>query len=65
MIFFGYILGPIGMLIATPLTIVIKIILDSRPVTRDLGIMLGDGRELRHAKNNQNDTPAETSGSIK
>jgi len=46
MIFFGYILGPIGMLIATPLTIVIKIIFDSRPVTRNLGIMLGDGREL-------------------
>lgn len=46
MIFFGYILGPIGMLIATPLTIVIKIILDSREVTRNLGIMLGDGREL-------------------
>jgi len=27
--------------------------------------MLGDGRELRHAKNNQNDDPTETSGSIK
>lgn len=47
MIFFGYILGPIGMLIATPLTIVIKIIFDSRPVTRNLGILLGDGRELK------------------
>lgn len=46
MIFFGYILGPIGMLIATPLTIVIKIIFDSRPVTRNLGIMLGDGSDL-------------------
>lgn len=46
MIFFGYILGPIGMLIATPLIIVIKIILDSRPVTRNLGIMLGDGSDL-------------------
>jgi len=50
MIFFGYILGPIGMLIATPLTIVIKIIFDSRPVTRDLGIMLGDGRELNETE---------------
>ena len=46
MIFFGYILGPIGMLIATPLTIVIKIIFDSRPVTRNLGIMLGNGNDL-------------------
>jgi predicted PurR-regulated permease PerM len=57
MIFFGYILGPIGMLIATPLTIVIKIILDSRPVTRNLGIMLGDGRELKQTENRK-----ETSG---
>jgi len=47
MIFFGYILGPIGMLIATPLTIVIKILLDSRPLTRNLGIMLGDGRDIK------------------
>lgn len=47
MIFFGYILGPIGMLIATPLTIVIKIVLDSRPVTQNLGIMLGDGSEVK------------------
>ncbi len=47
MIFFGYILGPVGMLIATPLTIIIKIILDSREVTRGLGIMLGDGKELK------------------
>jgi AI-2 transport protein TqsA len=46
MIFFGYILGPIGMLIATPLTIVLKIILDSREVTRNLGILLGDGSDL-------------------
>ena len=47
MIFFGFILGPVGMLIATPLTIVIKILLDSRPVTRNLGIMLGDGKEIK------------------
>jgi predicted PurR-regulated permease PerM len=47
MIFFGFILGPIGMLIATPLTIAIKIILDSRPVTKNLGIMLGDEASLK------------------
>ncbi len=51
MIFFGYILGPIGMLIATPLTIIIKIILDSREVTRNFGIMLGDGSNLEEIDN--------------
>lgn len=50
MIFFGYILGPVGMLIATPLTIIFKITFDSREVTRNLGIMLGDGRELRSGR---------------
>jgi len=52
MIFFGYILGPIGMLIATPLTIVIKIIFDSRPVTRNLGIMIGDGSDIKDQQKN-------------
>jgi predicted PurR-regulated permease PerM len=52
MIFFGYILGPIGMLIATPLAIIIKIIFDSREVTRNLGILIGNGSELV----NKNDT---------
>ncbi len=33
MIFFGFLLGPVGMLIATPLTILVKIIFDSREVT--------------------------------
>ena len=54
MIFFGYILGPIGMLIATPLTIIIKILFDSRDVTRNLGIMLGDGREIESDKESDN-----------
>lgn len=50
MIFFGFLLGPVGMLIATPLTILVKIIFDSREVTRNLGIMLGDGREIEVEK---------------
>ncbi len=46
MMLFGYILGPVGMLMATPLTIIIKMILDNREVTRNLGILIGDGREI-------------------
>jgi len=46
MLFWGYILGPIGMLIATPLTIAIKIIFDSRDVTRGMGILLSDEKEV-------------------
>lgn len=47
MIFWGFILGPIGMLFATPLMIVIKVIFDSRPVTRDMGILLADDGEIK------------------
>jgi len=46
MMLFGYILGPIGMLMATPLAIIIKMILDNREVTRNLGILIGDGSEI-------------------
>ncbi len=56
MIFFGYILGPIGMLIATPLTIIIKIVFESREVTRNLGVILGDGRELDSENKKVRDT---------
>lgn len=46
MILFGYILGPVGMLIATPLAIIIKLIFNSRGVTKNFGILIGDGREI-------------------
>lgn len=46
MIFWGYVLGPFGMLIATPLMIVIKIVFDNGPSTKNMGILIGDGKEI-------------------
>lgn len=46
MLFWGFVLGPVGMLFATPLMIVIKIILESRPVTQDMGILLSDEAQI-------------------
>lgn len=41
LVFWGWILGPVGMLLSVPLTITIKIALDSHDDTRWLAIMLG------------------------
>ncbi len=45
LIFWGWLLGPMGMLLSIPLTIAVKIILDSSEETRWLGILLGIERE--------------------
>jgi len=43
LVFWGWVLGPVGMLLSVPLTMVIKIGLDSNPDTRSAGILLGSG----------------------
>ena len=42
LLFWGWVLGPVGMLLSVPLTIIVKIILDSNKETQWIGIMLGD-----------------------
>jgi predicted PurR-regulated permease PerM len=46
LLFWGYVLGPIGMLIAAPLTMILKIIFDNREHTKAFGIILSDGSSL-------------------
>ena len=41
LIFWGWVLGPIGMLLSVPLTVTVKIALDSREDTKWLAILLG------------------------
>ena len=45
LIFWGWLLGPIGMLLSVPLTIMIKIALDSQENTQWISIMLGSGEK--------------------
>lgn len=47
LIIWGWILGTVGMLIATPLTITLKIIFDSREETHTIGILLGDSSAIK------------------
>ena len=41
LIFWGWILGPVGMLLSVPLTITAKMALDSREETQWLAVLLG------------------------
>ena len=43
LVFWGWVLGPVGMLLSIPLTILVKIGLERDPDTRWVGIMLGAG----------------------
>jgi predicted PurR-regulated permease PerM len=44
LIFWGWVLGPVGMLLSVLLTIALKLALDSKPETRWLAILLGNTR---------------------
>lgn len=41
LIFWGWVLGPVGMFLSVPLTMTLKIALDGNPQTRPIAIMLG------------------------
>lgn len=43
LVFWGWVLGPVGMLLSIPLTVMVKIALESVEETRWLGVMLGGG----------------------
>jgi predicted PurR-regulated permease PerM len=57
LIFWGWVLGPVGMLLSVPLTIAIKIALDSHDNTRWMAIMLGPGVESGFLPVNQAQVP--------
>jgi len=45
LIFWGWVLGPVGMLLSIPLTIMVKVACELNPRTQWLSILLGDGEE--------------------
>jgi predicted PurR-regulated permease PerM len=47
LIFWGWVLGPVGMLLSVPLTITAKIALDSRSETRWLAVLLGPEKAVK------------------
>ena len=61
LLFWGWVLGPVGMLLSVPLTITAKIALDSRDETRWLAVLLGPESIADPASN---DTVESDSGKI-
>jgi predicted PurR-regulated permease PerM len=47
MVFWGWVLGPIGMILSVPMTSLVKIALESYEETRGLAIMLGSYSEIK------------------
>ena len=43
LIFWGWLLGPVGMLLSIPLTIMLKIVMDAEESTRWIAVLLGGG----------------------
>ncbi len=45
LVFWGWVLGPVGMFLSVPLTMALKVSLESNEDTYALGVMLGSGKE--------------------
>lgn len=41
LVFWGWVLGPVGMVLAVPLTVILRILLDNQPQTQWLAVLLG------------------------
>ena len=49
LVFWGWVWGPVGMILSVPLTMVVKIALESKTETRWIALLLGSERALKEA----------------
>jgi predicted PurR-regulated permease PerM len=46
LVFWGWVLGPVGMLLSVPLTVIFRIVLQTNDSTRWMAVLLGSERSL-------------------
>ena len=49
LVFWGFVFGPVGMLLSVPLTMTLKLALESDPRTRWVAILIGSERDAQYA----------------
>ncbi|MEE9386258.1 MAG: AI-2E family transporter [Nannocystaceae bacterium] len=61
LVFWGWVWGPVGMLLSVPLTMLLKILLEQSDDLRWVAVLLGSGAETRQRTSTAADTPPEGS----
>ncbi len=50
LMFWGWVLGPVGMFLSVPITVILKMFMEDHPATRWIAVLLGTGKEIAREK---------------